>query len=470
MFKCDDNITLSEKEMHDFMHKALKKALESCDQVEIYGEWGDVLSIDLEREEVEKVKHVKSTGIGVRVVISNKIGFSYTTALEKTRIEECVEHAIKQAKISEQDPHFHGLPALASEASKRSYTEPEKTFDPQILELLEGGGEDAIEYCKEMLTGMKEYEVRKSVTCTPTEGSFAAAHDETYILNSEGIETSNTGTYVSAGIMVVASEGGREETPGYESKVSRMLSDMDFEWIGREAVKMGVDSLGGKKLKTKEIPVVFSPRAVQSLLAYTLIPQLSAENVQRKQSPYHGKKGQEIASEILTIVDDGTMPLGVNSRKMDGEGVPSQPTNLVEKGVLKNFLYDSYTAGKDGVESTGNAIRSFSNIPTPGATNFIINAKSKASKEEIFSEIHEGLFVNDVIGAHTASRASGDFSVVAQNAFGIKKNDLYPVTQVMLAGNMQEVLKHLEMVGNDTRQFYNVVSPSIMVSKMQVVS
>ena len=465
MFKRDDNITPSKKEMLDIMHKALKQALESCDQAEIYGERGDVLNIDLEREEVKKVKHVKSTGIGVRVVISNKIGFSYTTALENARIEECVEHAIKQARVSEQDPYFSGLPAL-----KRSYKKPEKTFDERIIDLLEGGSEDAIEHCKEMLTGMKEYEMRKNVTCTPTEGSFTAAHDETCILNSEGIETSDTGTYVSAGIMVVASEGNGEEVSGWEGKVSRMLNDIDFEWIGREAVKIAVDSLGSKKLKTKEIPIVFSPRAVQSLFAYTVIPQLSAENVQRKQSPYYGKKGQEIASETLSIIDDGTMPQGVNSRKMDGEGIPSQSTNLVEKGVLKNFLYDSYTAGKDSVKSTGNAIRSFDNLPTPGATNFIINAGNKASKEEMFSEIREGLFVNDVIGAHTASRASGDFSVVVQNAFGIKKGELHPVTQVMLAGNMQEVLKHVEMIGTDTRQIYNLVSPSVKVSKVQVVS
>ncbi len=454
--------------MFDFMHKVLKEALESCDQVEIYGERGDVLSIDLEREEVKKVKHVKSTGIGVRVVISNKIGFSYTTALEKAKVEECVGHAIKQAKVSEEDPYFSGLPVSSKH---NSYKKPEKTFDKRIVDLLEGGSEDAIDYCKEMLTGMKEYEARKGVRCTPTEGSFAAAFDETYILNSEGIETSDTGTYVSAGIMVVASEDSSEETSGSEGKVSRMIRDIDFGWIGREAVKIAADSLGGKKLKTKEIPVVFSPRAVQSLLAYTLIPQLSAENVQRKQSPYHGKKGEAIASEILTIVDDGTMPLGVNSRKMDGEGVPTQLTSLVEKGVLKNFFYDSYTASKDGVESTGNALRGFDSLPTPGATNFIINgSRVRASKDEITGEIREGLFINDVIGAHTASRASGDFSVVAQNAYGIKKGELFPVKQVMVAGNMQEVLKRVEMFGNDTRQIYNVVSPSIMVSKVQVVS
>lgn len=165
------------------------------------------------------------------------------------------------------------------------------------------------------------------------------------------------------------------------------------------------------------------------------------------------------------------MPSGVNSRRMDGEGVPSQSTTIVEKGVLKNFLYDSYTAGKDHVESTGNAIRCFDNLPAPGASNFILKeGRGSASKEEIIGEVREGLFITDVIGAHTASRASGDFSVVAQNAFGIKEGHLFPVTKVMIAGNMQELLKRIEMVGTDTRQIYNVVSPSIRVSEMQVIS
>jgi len=135
--------------MLDLMHKGLKLALESCDQVEIYGELSDVFSIDLEREEVKKVKHIKSTGIGVRVVIANKIGFSHTTALEKGKIEECVAHALKQARVSEQDTYFAGLPTPATGTSKQGYKEPEKTFDQRIVDLLgvEGGSEDALEYC-----------------------------------------------------------------------------------------------------------------------------------------------------------------------------------------------------------------------------------------------------------------------------------------------------------------------------------
>jgi PmbA protein len=271
----------------------------------------------------------------------------------------------------------------------------------------------------------------------------------------------------------VASEnngnGSGEETSAWESEASRMLDGIDFGWMGSEAAKIALDSLGGKKIETKACSVVFSPKAVQSLLAYTTIPQLNAENVQRNQSPYTGEKGEEVASQILIIIDDGTMPGGINSGKMDGEGIPSQRTLLVEKGVLKNFLYDSYTAAKDDVESTGNAVRSFDSLSATGATNFIINASNSTSKDEMMAEIREGIYVTDVIGAHTASRASGDFSVVVHNAFKIERGDWLPVRRVMLTGNMPEVLKHVEILADDTRQIYNVVSPSIKVSKMQVI-
>ncbi len=461
--------------MFDIMRFGMKKVSElvSDAHAEIYGERGDVLSIELERGEVKSVRRIKSTGIGVRVVMAKKMGFSYTTRVSAAGVEECVWQAVKQARISEEDPHFSCLPASQSQ---QSYSTPEKTFDPRIVELLSGDIEAAIRYSTEMMEGIEEYRaevgerggVSVSISIMMPEGSFAAAHEEAYVMNTEGVEISDTGTYVSAGLSVVAGE----ESSGSEGQVTRLLGEMDFRWLGREAARIAVESLGGSRLETKELPVVFSPRAMQSLLSYTLIPELSAEHVQRKESPYYGKKGKEIASEILSIIDDGTLPMGVNSRRMDGEGVPSQSTVLVDRGILRNFMYDSYTASKEGVESTGNAIRSYDNLPVPGATNFIIdaNASERASKEEIIGDIREGLLVQDVIGAHTASRASGDFSVVAQNACAINSGELSPVKQVMLVGNMQELLRRVELLGTDRRQVYNVVSPSVKVSKLQVVS
>lgn len=460
--------------MFELLRQGLELAVQSCDQAELYAERSDVLSIDLERDEVKKMKHVRGTGIGVRVVIGQKIGFAHTTAVDPEQLAACVSQALKQARVSERDRNFTRLPGSSSERVPHGYPEPEQTNDRRILELLEhaDGSEQAIAYCRELLAGMAEQAMKPGVSCSPTEGSFAAGRDETFIVNSEGLEASDTGTYVSAGLSVVASDASGEEISGYEGKATRMLHDLDLRWIGREAVRLAAEGLGGAKFQTKVLPVLLSPKAVQSLFAYTLIPQLSAESVQRKQSPYVGKKGELIAAESLTIVDDGTMPLGVNSRRMDGEGVPSQHTTILNRGVLQNFFYDSYTAQKDRVQSTGNAVRSFDSLPVPGATNFIISADrtSSTSTEAIIHEIRDGLFITDLIGAHTASRASGDFSVVAQNAYGIHQGELFPVKQAMIAGNSQELIRRIALVGDDTRQLYTVVSPSLLIAALQVIA
>lgn len=460
--------------MFELLRKGLALAVQSCDQVELYAERSDVLSIDLERDEVKKMKHVRGTGIGVRVAIGQKIGFAHTTAVDLEKLADCVAHALKQARVSEPDAAFTRLPGQSSPWLQRGYPEPAGRYDRRILELLEhaDGSEQAIAYCRELLAGMAEQAVKPGVSCVPTEGSFAAGRDETFIVNSEGLESSDSGTYVSAGLSVVARDASGEEISGYEGTATRMLEDLDVRWIGREAVRLAVDGLGGAKFQTKVLPVVLSPKAVQSLFAYTLIPQLSAESVQRKQSPYVGKKGELIAAESLTIVDDGTMSRGVNSRRMDGEGVPSQRTTLVDRGVLQNFFYDSYTAQKDRVESTGNAVRGYDSLPVPGATNFIIAADrtSTTTTEALIHDIREGLFITDLIGAHTASRASGDFSVVAQNAFGIHQGELFPVKHAMIAGNSPEIVRRIALLGDDTRQIYTVVAPSLLIAALQVIA
>ena len=140
---------------------------------------------------------------------------------------------------------------------------------------------------------------------------------------------------------------------------------------------------------------------------------------------------------------------------MDGEGVHSQRTVVVEKGILKSFLYDSYTASKDGVESTGNAVRGYDHTPVIGATNLCIESNTIATKDELLRDVRDGIFVNDVIGAHTASPTSGDFSIVAQNAFSVKNGELKPLKGVMIVGN--SVLR-LE-AGGTVREAYVVTDP-----------
>lgn len=459
--------------MHEILERALRFA-GSCEQVEIYGEHAEGLSIDFERWSVKQVKRFRSRGVGIRAVVANKVGFSYTTDLSDDALRRCVEEAVRRAKASEADADFSGLPAVSPERYRTA-----GAYDKRIVELC-NSPEDALDIASELLEGVRGACEDESgsggggVSCEPTEGGFSVAYDHIFILNSEGVSAEDSGTFASAGITVVArsktAEGGSaEEIAGSEGEAKRRLSDLNLRWISEEATLLALRSLGGQKAETKEMPVVLSPRAVQSILAYTTVRHFSAENVQRNRSPYKGRLGEKIASEMLTIVDDGTAEGRLNTRKMDGEGVPSQRTVLIERGVLKNFLYDTYTASKDGVESTGNAVRGYDQPPSVGATNFIIE-RGDATREEILRELNEGILVSDVIGAHTASATSGDFSVVAQNAFAVNRGELKPLREVMLVGNSVEMLKRVELVAKDSRQIYNIASPTILVAKMQVVS
>ena len=438
--------------MFELLEQALRTALKECEQAEVYAERGRALSIDFERGRVKKGRTCENLGIGVRVVISKRVGFSYTTSVED--LERCVAAAVEQAKASEKDEAFRGLPQPS-----KSYPTPEKTFDEAVIEL---SAEGAVELCESMISAALEKGVKT------VEGGFSAGYDEVFVMNSEGIEAHDRATFVSGSLTAVASSAGGEEVAAWEGMTSHFLRDFDAEFVGREAASVAVASLGGERCETKKMPVVLTPKALQSLLPYTTIAQLNAENVQKGQSPY--RKGERIASEVLSILDDGTLPGGLNTRRMDGEGVASQRTTLVERGVLKNFLYDSYTAAKDDVESTGNAVRSFDTLPRVGATNFVLTASETVRKDELLEEVKGGLLVHDLIGAHTASRASGEFSVVAYNAFIVNRGELRPAKNVMLAGASTEILKNVVALADDVRQLGSVVSPSILVRDVQVVS
>jgi PmbA protein len=432
----------------EMMDNGLRKALHSVDQVEIYAERGNLLQLGIEKEKIKEMMRSVHSGVGVRVIDDKKIGFSYTNDMN---MERCVERAISMAKVSRSDPHLD-LPV------PRGYPRTSKTLDQRILDI---ELDDAFEYCEEILSGAKNYDDR----IRPTGGDFSAGYGEVYISNSEGIEVYDQGTYISGSITVCV---GDEGISAWEAKSTRTIDDIDFGWIGENAARVAIASMNPRRIETKTAPVILMPRAMEELLSYTTISQLNAENVQRDQSPYVGRLGDEIASENLTMIDDGTLPEGIGSTKMDGEGVPTERTTLIEKGVLKSFLYNTYAANKDEVESTGNAVRGYDELPGVDITNFIVKSGHK-TLEDLIDEMNKGLLITDVIGAHTAMGASGEFSVTTNNAFWIEKGERYPVKEVMISGNMPEVLMMVEETANDPRQIGNVISPSVRISKIQVI-
>jgi len=219
-------------------------------------------------------------------------------------------------------------------------------------------------------------------------------------------------------------------------------------------------------------------------LSSTLMMEVRADNIQKQQSPFVGKMNQKVASEDLTVVDDGMAPQATGSKPFDDEGCPTQATSVIEKGVLRGFLHNSYTANKDNVKNTGNAVRTmpfatkprYAMEPLIGPTNFKLMAGAKsasASFEDALSEVKNGVIAKGVIGAHTANAPSGEFSVALDCAFKVEKGEIvYPVKQAMTGGNIQDFIKNVALFADDIKQVGlgqgTLISPTIMIRNVTV--
>jgi PmbA protein len=239
----------------------------------------------------------------------------------------------------------------------------------------------------------------------------------------------------------------------------------DLQTVGRSAAEMARDSLGGVAAESGTFDVLLRPLAFTELLEYAFVPSLYADNVQKGRSPLSGQVGEEIFPRLAWRAASS----GGRVSAFDGEGVPSRRNVLAEEGRLAGFLYDSYTAGKAGTVSTGNAVRSgYSDVPRVGIRNLIV---SSPEAFDLLGDlgVTKGILVNSFIGAHTANPISGDFSVEAKNAFYVAPGEAAsPIRSMMLAGNIFQLLKDIE-VGKDVRAVGAVVTPTVKVS-MKVVS
>jgi len=436
------------------VNAALKKGAQDA---EAYVYEGQATNIGIELGQISKTNRIIDRGLGIRVAANKAIGFAYTNIVDDTKaVESAVTSALSAARASKPDPDWNGLP------QKKPYVVTEKTFDQKIVAL---SSEDLVNIASTMLDAAGQVDKR----VFPIEGGVGSAYISNAIANSNGITGFDRGTVIECSLATLAKEGGSVTPVCFEFNAARNY-DLDPVWVGKEAAKLAVSALKTKSVETKSGKVILTQFALQDLLAYTLINAIRADSVQRDQSPFKGKIGEIVASENLTIYDDGLFAGGLRTWAFDGEGVPHQKTVVIEKGVLRNFLYDNYSAKKDGKESTGNASRA-GYLSTPGidTTNFHIMPGNKTS-EEMLSEVDDGLIVYYLQGAHSSNPVSGEFSVVATPAWKIKNGEITHCSRgVMLAGNIFEVLKNISVVGGNERQMGQLISPWIQVENVRVI-
>lgn len=403
-------------------------------------------------------------GVGIRAIIKKATGFASISSMEEKQVLGAVEEAVKIAKIRPADPNWVSLPEAKQPTGQGG------VFDKRIPEL---SIEEILNLCVDGCVTIGDYDKR----ITQAMAMLSAAYGSFAIVNTSNVEVSDSGTSFTVYFGAKAKSGGEEVSSG-DFHVSRSFTE-NLQPIASGASKRTVECLGRKVLAEKYAgPVVFENVSWDELFSIIFMSSISALNIQENRSSFKGKLGKQVTKNNVSVVDDGTLPDGFGTSKIDDEGVPKQKTSIIEKGVLSNVLYDNYAAKREKRESTGNASRqgrtspTYANQPAIRPSNLILTP-SKGSLVDLVSEIKDGVLVKgSIIGAIFSNTVTGDFSVTAENAFKIEHGEVaYPLKPCTVAGNLFEALNSLVAIGNDLKgssMFPNIICPSLVAEKITV--
>ncbi len=418
---------------------------------------GKATSVGIERGQITRTERTIDQGVGVRVQVNKAIGFAYTNATNNpSAVEDIISKALEAARANKPDKDWKSLP------DRKPYVDLKEAVDAKILALRV---EDLVNLASRMLDAAVSVDKR----VFPIEGGASAGYASNAIANSNGVLGFDEGTLVECSLAALVKEGSMVTPVCFEFNAERFFN-VDPEWVGRESARLALSSLKTRRVETKNYRLLLTQFALQELLYYTLINAVKADAVERSQSPFKDKLDSKVGSEAVSIIDDGLLPGGLRTGVFDGEGTPHQKTPLIEKGILRDFLYDNYTAKKQGKQSTGNAGRAgYLSTPSIEATNFHVLPGTK-SPDELLSEVDDGLMVSYLQGAHSSNPISGEFSVVATPAWKIRKGKIEHASRgVMLAGNIFELLKNVSLVGNNERKMGQLVAPWLLVDNVRVI-
>ncbi|QDE96507.1 TldD/PmbA family protein [Myxococcus xanthus] len=405
-------------------------------QAEAFLEVGRQSSVRVHQGQIEDLTQSTSKGVGVRVVLKDRLGFAYTSDFEPSAVDHIVDQALKLAEFSAPSK-LNGLP---SGKDLGRFGDTGLLFDTKVAEL---PGDWKIKTALEVEKAARAEDSRIIAFNGVGAGDYVS---EVYMASTEGATGAYSGTYVYLYAAPVASDGNGLQT-GYWMDYRRFLDDLDGpESIGREATRRAVRMLGAKRVKTQQVPVLFDPQVAASFVS-DVARAADGNVVYQKASLLAPLLGKRLAGAHVTLVDDGLMPRGLATAPFDGEGVPTRRTPIIEQGVLKSFLYDAFTARKAKARTTGNASRSYNGLPSIGTSNLYLEAGTK-SPEELLREVDSGFYVTALLG-HGTDPVTGELSAGA-NGLWIEKGELtHPVQEVTVAGNLLQMLKDLDGVGSD---------------------
>ena len=416
---------------------------------------GDEFSANVRMREVESLKEAGSRGAGLRILIGRKTGSSYTSDLSADGIELLLKSAIELADVTTEDPHA-GLPdpdELGSIAGDLLLYSPdvEKLETPLRIETARRAEAAALEADPRIFN---------------SEGASFDSHVGHHIFaNSRGFAGEYRTSHCSVSVAPVARDGESMERD-YWYTLARGFDGLEPpEQVGRIAAQRALRRLNPVKVETQRVPVVFEPGAARTLLE-NLFEAVHGMSIYRHESFLAGKLGEKVASESVSVVDDGTIPGLFGASPFDDEGVPSRRTVVIERGVLKSYLLNTYAARKLGMKTTGNASRGLTGNAGIGHGNFFVEAGVQ-SPERILAGVSNGFYVTELMG-FGVNVVTGDYSRGAAGLW-IRGGELaFAVSEVTIAGNLKDMLPALEAVGTDLEFRGSMAAPTLKIGEMTV--
>jgi len=417
---------------------------------------GDEFSTVVRMRQVETLKESGSKSIGVRVFFGQRAASTYSSDFSTEGIERMLKSALELAKITSEDP-CAGMPEAGKLGSLPGDLD---LYHEDVYSL---PGVERIDYARRCEKAALDSDPRMK---NSEGGSFDAATGRKVLANSHGFVGEYRRSYCSVAAVPIAQDEQGNMQRDYWYSVARSLAKLESaEKIGKEAARRTLRRLGARKAKTAHVPVVLDPLVANSMLEH-IFEGVNGDSVYRGASFLAGKLGQKIASANVTVIDDGTIRGGFGTAPFDGEGIPTRRTVVVDNGVLKSYLLNTYAAKKLGLATTGNASRGLAGTPSIGLGNYFLQAGTR-TPQQIIGDIKDGLYVTEFLGMGV-NLVTGDYSRGASGLWIVNGELTYPVEEITVAGNLKDIFMNISEIGNDLEFRGSVASPTIRIEGLTV--
>ncbi|MGC2620470.1 MAG: metallopeptidase TldD-related protein [Acidobacteriaceae bacterium] len=421
---------------------------------------GDEFSVSVRLGEVETLKESGSRGVGLRVLVQADNGYRVASTSSSDFTAEGIEHlvqgAVALAKVTSIDP-FAGL---AEPGDFGQLDGDLQLFHDDVYSL---PTEERIAWAKRSEAAAMAVDTR---LVNSDGASFDAATGQRIFANSRGFLGEYRSSYCSIAASPIAQSQNGEMQRDYWWSQARAFRDLDQpEAVGREAARRTLRMLDARRVATQQAPVIFAPEVARGLVG-SIFDAATGDAIYRGASIFTGKLGEQVAAESVTVVDDGTIVGGFGTSPFDAEGLPSRRTVIVERGILRNYVLNTYAGRKLGMKSTGNAGRGLAGNPYLDAGNLFLEAGSE-SPEAILSGVERGLYVTRLMG-QGVNPVTGDYSRGAAGLWIENGEVAYPVHEITIAGNLNEMLRNITAIGSDLVFRGATAAPTLRIDGMTI--